>query len=294
MSGDVQGAERLAGENMRSTNPSCASKGTGLRAKSAVTGGAMSLALVGCLTHAAWAVVVTETFDSGPGNFTTEVRNGVGGNSLAWSNSDNTGTGGGSSAAGEFGGVFARTAEGTPTYVAAGVAGSLTRDDNLSMSGRFIITATSGMDGGICVGYLNTSSDSPFGFGDAGVTGIQIVEPNPGPELRARLVSRGQDLGTAQSLIVLNTQYDFNLTYNSLTRELSGNIGPAVFGPTATNLAAGETFNAFGMLSGTAGSSNSGQTATAYFDDLTYTVVPEPASALLFVGASLMLRRRRL
>jgi len=267
----------------------------------AVTRGAMSLAVMGCLTPAAWAAIVTETFDTGAGNFTTEVANGVGGNSLAWSNTDNTGTGGGSSGAGEFGGVFARTSEATPAYVAdANLGGSLTRDDNLSLSGRFIVTAQDGMDGGIVVGYINTSGVSPFGgsAGDYGILGFEIVEPNPGPALRARLIAKGNDLGSPQSGIELNTQYDFNLTYNPGTQELSGTIGPLVFGATATGLNVGDTFNAFAMLSGTAGSSDSGKTATAYFDDLTYTVVPEPASALLIIVggafAMLMLRRRRL
>jgi len=152
------------------------------------------------------------------------------------------------------------------------------------------------MDGAICVGYINTSSDNPFGFFDAGVTGFQIVEPNPGPPMRARLISRGQDIGGgALTGINFNTEYSFSLTYNPATRELSGTVGPLVFPPTPTNLAEGETFNAFGMLSGTAGSSNAGQTATAFFDDLTYAVVPEPASAALLVGggAFAILRRRR-
>ena len=258
--------------------------------------GIMSLALMGCLTAPAYAATVTETFNSSAGAFTTQVRNGVGGNSIAFSNTDSTGTGGGTSGAGEMGGTFARTAEGTPTYVAASLGGSLTRDDNLSLSGRFILTANNSMDGGICVGYVNTSSDSPFGFGDAGVTGFQIVEPNPGPSARARLISRGQDIGgSAQSGIEFNTEYSFNLTYNPVTRELGGTVGPLTFPATATGLAAGETFNAFALLSGTAGSSNAGQTATAFFDDLTYAVVPEPASAsaLLLAGAVATLRRRR-
>src|SRR6185503_18476314 len=75
------------------------------------------------------ARAVTETFDSSAGRFTTQVRNGVGGNSLAFSNTDNTGTAGPSSGAGEFGGTFARTGEGTPAYVAdTNLGGSLTRD----------------------------------------------------------------------------------------------------------------------------------------------------------------------
>ena len=76
----------------------------------------------------------------------------------------------------------------------APLGGSLTRDDNLSMSGRFIVTATSSMDGGICVGYVNTSSDNPFGFQDAGVTGFQIVEPNPGGRVPLATMMRSLEL----------------------------------------------------------------------------------------------------
>jgi hypothetical protein len=280
---------------MRCTNVSCASKGTSLRGKSAVTAGAISLAVMGCLTHAAWAVTRTETFDSSAGNFTTQVRNGVDGNNLAFSNTDNTGTGGGTSGAGEFGGVFARTSEATPAYVAdANLGGSLIRTDVLSLSGRFIVTANDGMDGSICVGYINTSSDSPFGSsGDAGFTGFAILEPNPGPALRAQLFAKGNNITGSQSGIDLNTEYSFNLTYDPNTFVLGGTIGPLTFPPAQTGLDPGDTFNAFAMLSGTAGSSNAGQTATAYFDDLTYTIVPEPASALLMVGAAAMLRRRQ-
>jgi hypothetical protein len=248
---------------------------------------------MGCLSQAAWAVTKTETFNSGPGNFTTQVRNGVNGNNIAFSNTDNTGTGGGGSAAGEFGGTLARTNESAPAYVADTTIGTLTRADNLNITGKFIVTADNGFDGAFLVGYVNTSSDSPFGTnGDAGITGIGILDGTP---LRANIYAKGTAIASTLPGIALNTPYSFSITYNPVTFQMSGSIGPLNFGPVATGLDAPDTFNGFAVMAGSAGSNVPGSNVNAFFDDLTYTVVPEPASmAMLLLAAPAVLRRRRL
>jgi hypothetical protein len=277
---------------MRCQNASFAAQGTYPNGKSRIVG--VSLAVIGFAATAASAVTFpkTETFGSGPGNFTTQARNGVGGNNIAFSNTDNTGTGGGSSGAGEIGGSFARTLETEPAYVADTTIGTLTRADNLNMSGHFIVTADNGFDGAFLLGYVNTSSDSPFGGnGDVGVTGIGILDGSP---LRANLYAKGTAIATTQSGILLNTPYTFSVTYDPVTFTMSGSIGPLNFGPVQTGLDPGDTFNGFGFVAGSAGSNVPNLTVNAFFDDLTYSVVPEPASAALLVlsGFAVLIRRR--
>jgi hypothetical protein len=156
-----------------------------------------------------------------------------------------------------------------------------------------MVTADNGFDGAFLVGYVNTSSDSPFGGnGDAGLTGIGILDGSP---LRANIFAKGTAIASTQGGILLNTPYSFSVTYDPVTFMMSATIGPLNFGPVQTGLDAPDTFNGIAFMAGSAGSNVPDSTVTAFFDDLSYSVVPEPGSAtLLGVGASVILRRRRL
>jgi len=244
----------------------------------------------------ALAGLITESFNSGPGRFTTQLRANTAGNSIGFSNTDNTGTSGGGSGAGEMGGTFARTPSPTPGYVADGNIGTLTPSDNLSLSGHFIVTAQNSFNGNIFVGYIRTDNDNPYsGNGNGGLTGFSILDGSP---LRARMWSRGSAFGGAtQSGILLNTPYTYNLTYDPGTGMMGGTIGPLTFAAAATGLQPTDTFNGFAIMAGGAGDSQPTQTANTFFDDVTYNIaaVPEPGSALLLgpAAACLLAKRRR-
>src|SRR5262245_14237704 len=142
---------------MRGENASCAAGIPLPRRRSNSKRHSLWLAVLCCSATAASAATttITEPFNTGLGRFTTQVRNAANGDNFGFSNTDNTGTGGGGSAAGELGGVFARTPEGTPAYVADTAIGVLTNTDDLSCSGKFIVTANNGFNGGFLAGYIN-------------------------------------------------------------------------------------------------------------------------------------------
>ena len=92
----------------------------------------------------------TETFDTGPGFFTSEAGNHSGGNDFDFSNTNNTA---GTSPAGEVGGLFARTSG--FSYIAdTALGGAFSRTDDFSLSGELVFTAANNPDGTIGIGLL--------------------------------------------------------------------------------------------------------------------------------------------
>jgi len=233
----------------------------------------------------------TETFDTGPGFFTSESGNQSGGNSFGFSNTNNTA---GASPAGEIGGTFARTS-GFSHIADAALGGSFSRSDDFSLSGELVFTAANNPDGTIGIGYFNTGNP---GFE---AVGLNIAEPpSPGQGFRVFLMIRdntGAQLLSGLSSVPLNSPTTFSLTYDGNpdgSGTLSGTVGgqfQTVSGPAN----ASSVFDGFGIGAGYVGTNNAGLTASAFADNLSYSVlVPEPGSIALLLSCTAIFAGRRL
>jgi uncharacterized repeat protein (TIGR02543 family) len=233
-----------------------------------------SLALVGVLQ----ASTVTETFDSAESATTngwTGVGNTTNNNNYGWSNTNDAGD-----AAGEAGGIFARSAG--IRYYADTNGGTLTRNNTLTMSGKFVLL-NDNFDGNFRIGFFNTA-DVPNNF-----VGIEFSEPTPTVADPFRgFAAVGGTGGASTDTIPLtpDTPLTFNLTFTpAIAADGSGTLTGTV-GETAVNVAvaAGSgSFNAFGLVSG--GFSNQNQkTAGCYFDDLTYTAATPTTYTITYDG----------
>lgn len=237
------------------------------------------------------ATVITETFTGEVGQFTTSVGNDSNGNNFGFSNSAYA-----NGATGEIGGVFARANETSPAYVAdTTLGGTLAGSSNFVMSGKFSITGNDNANGAIFAGYFNATAPV---IGPNPFIGLMIIEPGAGSLFRVCL-RIGGTFSAVMNLVTVGTAYTYDLSYNGTTGTLSGtitNMSTSAITPlTITDASAiAASYTAFGIGSGFANYGDSALRATAYFDDLTYTVVPEPTSLVLAgIAPGVLLGRRR-
>lgn len=231
----------------------------------------------------------TENFDAGLGHFSSANGNTSGNNNFGLSNSSLAG-----GSADELGGTFARTAGSTNAFVAdTNLGGVLSKGEDLVLSGKMYLDNIS-WDGAMFVGFFNTGIDSK-----ASILGMLIEEPSGQANDGFRVSASVNDVQGQPKLPIgfQEVALDFSLTWDADSSgdgsgTLSGTVGsfilsPVTVGPGSSN------YNAFGVGAGGVSSSNPAVQMTAFFDDLTYSVIPEPATATIALLALSMLWSRR-
>jgi hypothetical protein len=258
------------------------------------------------LTSVAGAALVTETFDSAASasaNGWTATGDGVNGQVVGWSNTSDAG--------GTAGEGRAQLTKGWPSrdgYRDVTLGGAFTVNNAMEFTGKFDLAANSGDAEQIVFGYSSTTRDSAAGilFVRNSTTGAYqwgLLISSPDGSVRTTLdVFGGFDASRAVTPGVDRTisfAYDpsANGGNGSVTGSVSGAGDPLTINLTANQRAelGDATYDAFGLNRVPLGlfSSTSNQ-ADFRFDNLTYTVVPEPtATAMLLLGTSLLARRRR-
>jgi autotransporter-associated beta strand protein len=240
---------------------------------------AASLAFAGALQ----ASTVTETFDSAESATTngwTGVGNTTTNNNYGWSNTNDAGD-----AAGEAGGIFARTT--ALAYYADTNGGTLSRTAPLVMSGNFSLLNDT-FDGTFKLGFFNTQAIA------TNFIGINISEPSGASIDPFRGYAAVEGVGGASTpgaspiLLAQDTPLTFNLTWTPSNAAdgsgtLTGTIGGTDIGTIVVGPGSG-TFNAFGLVSGGLGNSSAAKTAGCYFDDLTYTAATPTTYTITYDG----------
>jgi hypothetical protein len=267
----------------------------------AVTVTALALSLAVEPAKAA-VISVYQTFDtqaSAAADGWATLRNTANSNNYGWDSGNVvSGTGG------QAGGIFTRTISGSTGYYAdltigqsGTTSGTLDRaTETLSISGLLNFSNVD-FDGSIRLGYFNSGA-----FGNTGNSfiGLNISEPVPSntsnPFRVSGVVASGTQSTTTPILINQNQTYSFGLTWTPTgggAGTLSGNVGGTPFSlsaPTGSSL-----FDAFGITNGWMASNNSAQnTNGSYFDNITYSVVPEPTQMVFVAGVGAALGAWRL
>lgn len=269
----------------------------------AVTVTALALSLAVEPAKAA-TISVYQTFDtqaSAAADGWATLRNTANSNNYGWDSGNVvSGTGG------QAGGIFTRTISGSTGYYAdltigqSGTTfGTLDRaTETLSISGLLNFSNVA-FDGSIRLGYFNSGA---FGTTGNSFIGLNIGEPSPSntsnPFRVWGLVESGTQTQTPTPILINQNQtYSFGLTWTPTgggAGTLSGNVGGTPFSlsaPTGTSL-----FDAFGITNGWMANSNSAlNTNGSYFDNITYSVVPEPTQmvSVAAIGAALGMWRMR-
>ena len=266
-----------------------------MRGEKCIVGGVVLAAAVLALVPQ-WSVAATlsrtETFDNETSHEFAEVgtprANGAGGdlNNFGFTPTDHAVAG----AAGEAGGEFARRGFHIDAFADVDLGGSLGRNEDMVMSGNFNADGNFGFDGFMFLGYFDavtSETHSPF-------LGIRIQEPGSGYDgFRARLWIREADGSDVVSDGIINLEMglrkSFDLAY-AANPDGSGTLSGIIDGESisVTAGASTTTFNAYGMGAGFFNNDQFG-VALMYYDNLAYSIVPEPSSlVLLGLGMALV------
>jgi len=242
-------------------------------------------------------ISVYQTFDtqaSAAADGWAVFNNTINSNNYGWNSGNQvSGTGG------QAGGIFTRTGSTSAGYYAdltigqsGTVAGTLNRaTDSLVLSGLLRLS-NADFDGTFRLGYFNTGT---FGSSTAPFLGISISEPlTPTDPFRAFITTNG----TSSAVISVNQDqtYGFDLTWTPSTGG-AGTLAGTFAGQSVSVSALSATgiYNAFGITNGYVPSSNSAQnTNGSYFDNITYSVVPEPTQMVFVAGVGAALGAWRL
>ena len=231
-----------------------------------------------CVSQVNAAITRTENFDVDPG--WTVVGSGENGNNFGYQSSKNAG-----GSAGEGGGRFTRSAF-VKYYADTNLGGTLTLDQPFSASGRFDYTVQSTADFGFTnmLGHFSTS-----GFGRVGIgvnydgkkfywTPIIVFDDFKHVSTSTAFTKIIPDVNRTWSY---DWDPDGGAGFGSLTTILDGVTHTIDL--TTEQRAKGATMDAFGFA-GLAGSfgSNPSQYADIYFDDVTYSVIPEASSLIIW------------
>jgi hypothetical protein len=250
----------------------------------------------------------TETFTGGFGSWTTTYGLTDSGFNLGWANTANAG-----GAPGEIGGLIVQTNStasppnlGMPhildTVSFAG-GNTLTLNSPLSASGQMYLSDPGTANMNVFIGYFNSADPT------AQRLAIRFDSPGthtPSPIWRVRMGGPNAT-GTRTSVPdgtwnATPLSFDFTWTPSGLndgSGTLAGELknGATVFTVTPQSVAANSVvLNSFGMWVDSAGSTVPANVQTEWFDNITYTIVPEPSAALLWplAGGFLLLARRNL
>jgi hypothetical protein len=252
-----------------------------------------SFVLVLGLTAGASAALVTETFDTDLGNWTDhDVSNSLPG----WANSTNAG----GDSAGEWGGTITRQSCSTRPWVGDETIGAISYTDPLKL--KFTYENSDISDGDrdpmVMFGYLDTSGANVTGS----VMWLQLHRWSDGPGSSGlKLFIGGQMVDSwgythnTVSTMDLDYTYDSGTGFATVTGLVTGtSAGDRTINKTTTAQAVGAA-DAVGLyLESSSSEGNSGRRRNWYIDDVTYGIVPEPATiAILGLGSLVLLRKRR-
>jgi len=214
-----------------------------------------------CLAGAASAktIIITETFDTGLGNFDTEVNNRANGNNYGWSDTNNAG-----GTAGELAGREKRSGV-LYDYVCDATLGVfLTDSDTIAIRGKGRLK-NDNADGVSLIGYHAIS-------GGNGRLGILLEEPKDYTSGRFRMtLVAGSTESQEYWPVPDDTQFEFDLTYDPDTRVFSGTI----YGQSVSLTDVGSfSVDAFGFFD--LSPTERDQYFDFALDDLQYSVVTDP------------------
>ena len=234
----------------------------------------------------------TLTFDTDSEALNLAKGNESDGFDFGWSNSNHAGSG-----AGEVGGTFARTDDASTHYLADTFFGNVWRQDNLAISGRFVITKDANMDGWLHVGYINRESADATPISESqNQLGMAIAEPSGGSAgFRVMAISNsrsGRQRGNP-ALITLGTQVSFAMVYEpdgmkdgtgSLTLTLTLPDGSELVSlvEEARSLETADwKFDSFIIGGVPASSGDPNRRMMAFFDDITYTIASDTGGIIV-------------
>ena len=234
----------------------------------------------------------TLTFDSDSEALSLARGNESDGFSFSWSNSSNVG-----SNAGELGGTFARTDNASTHYLADPSFGNVWRQDNLAISGRFVITENTDMDGWLHVGYINRKSADENPISERqNQLGMAIAEPS-GEAGGFRIIAISNSQAGRQRgnvvLIPVGTPVEFAFVYGpSGGQDGNGTAALTVTMPDGSKLVslveearspetADWKFDAFIIGGVPASSADPSRRMVAFFDDITYTIASDTGGIIV-------------
>jgi len=241
----------------------------------------------------------TETFDTSLGSWTTTAHLTDYGMNLGWQNSANAG-----GTAGEVGGLITR-------YLGGGANDMPRILDTVHFATPLDLTYSITVSGSMYLKDVAASQDVNFGYFDSAATDpnaerlvLRIQSPSSaGTGLwRFRTAVNGS---SGSRVTVANNTWDsapltFDLTWTPTglgAGTLSGDVwngATQLVLPSASVGANSAVFDCFGVWVDNASSTDATKTQYEYFDNVTYTIVPEPTAGLLLVMgmAALAFRKR--
>jgi hypothetical protein len=256
------------------------------------------------LASIASAAIVTETFDSAASataNGWVATGDATNGQVAGWSGTNDAG--------GSLGEGRAQLTKGWPSrdgYRDMTLGGAFTVNDALSFTGKLDYFMSNGDAEQVVLGYSSTTRDSvaAVGFVKNATSGLYhwgVFLTSPNGAATQLDVFSGFDVSR---VVAANTDRTVSFAYDPAANSGLGSVTASVSGagaPITVNLASFQrsdlsdaTYDAFGMnrvpLGLVASASNQ---ADFRFDDMTYTVVPEPATAALTLLGGLALARAR-
>jgi hypothetical protein len=258
--------------------------------------GLAGLALGLCLSAAAQGATQSEDFTVDPGW--------TGNGNTTYGYSASTSNAGG--AVGEAGGAVPSRTNDITWYADTTLGGNLTQLEPFSASGRFTISPRTDFDGGFAIGFFDAVAGT-LNNDDGHIKQGAYFRVLDGDGAKYRVLSSlaGNRSSTSEPGVIVidgDVDYLFNLNYNPtgggaavgrLTVELRFASDNSLLESTFvdTSNALGYNFNAFGIQTGDFNRVE--PPSNVFIDDLTYTVVPEPAGAALLGCAALSLLNRR-
>jgi hypothetical protein len=217
---------------------------------------------------------------------------------FGWSNTNYAG----GTQAGEIGGTIWRPSAGRETYYGAKTTQNFSLNDHLIASGRVALRRANS-DGGMYIGWFNKSSiESVTGSGSqpiANFLAVEIEGPSSiGHYFRPVLGTADKtrrDSNTGPVIFPDAQPHNFNIDYDPSANGGNGAVTVTLDNLTkqllltAADRTTGATFDHFGIF----GFSPDGNCVEAYFDDLTFTSVPEPSCPFIGLLTLLAIRPRR-
>jgi len=259
------------------------------------------------------AVLLTENFDSAPSDWTARYDTSGAPPNPSTVGFSNTNNANGTSGAGEAGGevrnnnTFEYYADTTNISGLSGNGG-----DVLTTSGRFRVDVDNVVVPESFIGYFDTSStdirDDGLGFSIKDETSMTWRIRPEARDNNSQLDTAGQITIELSSGSVVDWSFTYDPSANSGNGSIdynftlvSGSVLDDGSGGTSTNINTTMTlsanpdvdYDAYGWGTRTRGSDVPAELGDIYFDDLTYTAIPEPSQvALLLSGLGVLALRR--